>query len=225
MAILLGGVLLDGFEAPAGLRYGGAQALAVHQLPGGTRIIDAMGPDDGNIVWRGFLSGADATDRARHLDVMRTAGAQTSLSWNGACYNVVISQLDLVYCSAWWIQYAIACTVVTYVASSGTIRAAATVGQIVADLTAASAWTDVSVARDAMAATGATSIGTAANAAASNGISAASQIVQAGIVSADNGMSTTNTAILVTAAGRLAGLTAAGGYIGRAAINLANAGG
>jgi hypothetical protein len=224
MAILLGGVLLDGFEAPAGVRYGGAQALAVHRLPGGARIIDAMGPDDANIVWRGYLSGPDAADRARQLDTMRAIGAQASLAWDGAYYDVVIAQLELVYCNAWWIHYTISCTVVTASAATTTGGMTAPLAQIFADLTAASAWTDVAAASDAMAVAEATSVGTPANAAAVSSIDTASQMVQSGITSADAGMGSTDVPSLVAAAGRLAELVAASGYIGRAAITLANAG-
>lgn len=224
MAILLGGVLLDGFEAPAGLRYGGAQALAVHRLPGGTRIIDAMGPDDANIVWRGYLSGPDAADRARQLDTMRAIGAQASLSWDGAYHDVVIAHLELVYCSAWWIHYVISCTVVAAAASTGIGGITAPLAQIVADLIAAGAWTDVSAARNAVAVAGATSVGTPANVAAAGSIATASQLVQSGIAAADADMGSTDVPSLVVGAGRLAQLAAASGYIGRAAINLANAG-
>ena len=49
--LLLGPVLFRDFELPGQITWGGKQRLAVHHLPGGRRVIDAMGRDDAAIVW------------------------------------------------------------------------------------------------------------------------------------------------------------------------------
>jgi hypothetical protein len=40
--LLIGPVLLEAFELPARVAWGGRQRLAVHRLPGGRRVIDAL---------------------------------------------------------------------------------------------------------------------------------------------------------------------------------------
>ena len=40
--LLLGSVQFADFELPTSITWGGAQSLAVHRLPGGVRVIDAM---------------------------------------------------------------------------------------------------------------------------------------------------------------------------------------
>ena len=216
MPILLGGVLLDGFQAPGGLQYGGAQSLAVHRLPGGSRIIDAMGPDDADIAWHGFISGADAADRARQLDVMRQAGSEVTLAWDTSSYLVVISRTSFTYWSAWWIGCDIVCTIVSQPWTLATMGSPTTVALITSDLSAAGAWTNVAAAYVAIGVAGAVSAGTQANAAALSLISVLAQQVSNAIAEADTAMNASSVASLTAAAGTLAELTAARGYIGRA---------
>jgi len=109
--IALGGIVLSSFEVPASMRFGGAQALAVHDLPGGQRIIDTMGRSDCNIIWEGILSGSDAVSRAQLLDAMRVSGAAQSLQWDAFNYRVIISNCVFEYERQWWIPYKISCTV------------------------------------------------------------------------------------------------------------------
>ena len=225
MALTLGGVLLDGFEAPAGLRFGGDQALAVHRLPGGARIIDAMGPDDADIVWRGYLSGADATDRARLLDTMRQAGAAVTLGWDDSSYNVVIARLRFVYSGPWWIQYDISCTVVSTGIGNVASGVQEALALVTSDLDTAAAWTSVSAASAAIGVSGAAVAGTQANATAAALIAAASAQVESGMEAAGNGLASADIGSLTISAGTLAELAAARGFVGRAGINLANAGG
>src|SRR5689334_14980148 len=63
--LLIGPVLLEAFELPARVGWGGRQRMAVHRLPGGRRVIDAMGRDDADIAWTGVFTGSDAVARAR----------------------------------------------------------------------------------------------------------------------------------------------------------------
>ena len=69
--LLLGPVVFQDFELPGWVRFGGAQRLAVHQMPGGARVIDMLGRDDAEICWSGVFSGSDAPERARLIDLMR----------------------------------------------------------------------------------------------------------------------------------------------------------
>ncbi|MGY0484317.1 hypothetical protein HUK83_04430 [Endobacter medicaginis] len=74
--------------------FGGAQRLAVHRLPGGGRVIDAMGADDRDVSWTGTFIGPAAVSRARQLDSMRQAGAPVTLSWADFRRTAVISAFE-----------------------------------------------------------------------------------------------------------------------------------
>ena len=73
-SLTLGPVAFAGFEIPSSITLGGRQRLAIHKLPGGLRIIDALGPDPADLAWSGIFTGPDAADRARLLDAMRVGG-------------------------------------------------------------------------------------------------------------------------------------------------------
>src|SRR3954469_21838480 len=95
--LLLGPILFQDFEMPERVRWGGAQRLSVHRLPGGARVIDALGRDDFDIAWSGVFSGDDATLRARGLDLMRAEGGVWPLTWNWFFYSVVIAVFQADY--------------------------------------------------------------------------------------------------------------------------------
>ncbi len=78
-ALSLGDVTFADFEIPDSLPLGGAQALAVQTLPGGRRVIDAMGPEEADICWQGRFRGANGAMRARRLDTMRSQGDAVTL--------------------------------------------------------------------------------------------------------------------------------------------------
>ena len=111
-SLTLGPVAFAGFEMPSSITLGGKQRLAIHKLPGGIRIIDAIGADPADLAWSGIFTGPDAADRARILDTMRVAGLQLLLSWDAFLYTVVIDNFEADYRSPWWIPYRLSCTVV-----------------------------------------------------------------------------------------------------------------
>ena len=57
--LTLGGISFDGFSTPSHMGAGGKQAMVIHKLPGGSRVIDTLGPDDENISWSGEFFGND----------------------------------------------------------------------------------------------------------------------------------------------------------------------
>src|SRR5690242_17085448 len=88
IVLVLGPVAFSDFEVPERIRFGGAQRLTVHKLPGGARVIDALGPDDTELGWSGIFAGPDATERALLLDQLRVRGAVLPLkSWNSRQRN------------------------------------------------------------------------------------------------------------------------------------------
>ena len=55
IGLLLGPIAFGGREVPDKINWGGKQMLAVHKNIGGTRVIDAMGPDPVDIKWAGHF--------------------------------------------------------------------------------------------------------------------------------------------------------------------------
>jgi hypothetical protein len=224
LGLFLGGVQLDGFEVTAQIGFGGRQALTVHTLPGGTRIIDAMGADDHDIAWHGVLSGPDASDRARMLDSLRVAGTPVGLAWDVFAATVIVSDLRLQFCNSWWIPYQLRCKVLvgtqTAASLSGPVSALA---DVIADLDQANSVPGVAAAIALVNEAGGAMSGSLSYAAASSSLAQAQAGIAQSIAAADAGMQTADIAGLVTAAGSLAMLSAASGFVGRASANFTGA--
>lgn len=90
--LTLGGITFDSWSTPEHMPFGGRQAMAVHKLPGGERVIDALGPDDRDLSWRGRLWGDRAYGQARALDALRRAGREVPLVFAGQAYLVVVAE-------------------------------------------------------------------------------------------------------------------------------------
>jgi hypothetical protein len=216
----LGPVSFQDFELPARIRFGGEQRLAVHVLPGGARVIDAMGRDDADIGWGGVFSGTDAADRARTIDLMRAQGGVSTLAWDAFCYLVVIGSFDASYEHSNWVPYKISCTVVKDLAQSSADAAPSVVTDVLADIAAVGAL-DTSAALAALGLAGALSPGTAAYAAAIGAVGSLVTQAQSGMGSAGSSLlAAQDPATAATAAGQLAGYADANGYAGRALANL-----
>lgn len=95
--LIIGTLILQGYEVPSHITIGGSQAITMHKLPGGGRILDAMGPDDGSVAWRGLFIGPGAAQRARSLDIMRTQGLPQVLSFGDYTFKVVIVHYEYDY--------------------------------------------------------------------------------------------------------------------------------
>lgn len=223
--LLLGPVSFQGFELPARIGFGGGQRLAVHVLPGGARVIDAMGRDDADIVWSGVFSGPDAADRARLLDAMRADGAVLSLAWDAFCYLVLISSFEAAYEQANWVPYRISCTVVQDQAQSVDVALASLVTGLLSDLAVAAGYGVNAVsATVALGVAGATAPGTAAYAQALGAMGQTTARIHAGMATAGGTLlAAPDPASAATAAGTLATLADARGYAGRSYANLTNA--
>lgn len=110
--LTLGGFQFDDYSTPAEMMGGGQQAMVVHKLPGGSRVIDTLGPDEADITWSGFFFGNDAFANALALDAMRAAGSVVPLTFAGQFRSVVIKQF------IWkirrfpvWVDYNVSCVV------------------------------------------------------------------------------------------------------------------
>jgi hypothetical protein len=111
VVVTLGDVSFQDFEVPEKISFGGTQRLAVQELIGGGRVVDALGYDDGEISFSGIFSGDDAAQRAQTLDTERAAGAVLALFWDQYFYNVVIAEFAADYEKPWWIPFALRCIV------------------------------------------------------------------------------------------------------------------
>lgn len=95
--VVIGSLTLTGYEVPDVLRVGGEQDLIVHKLPGGARVIQAMGADPASLTLAGKFMGATAATRARQLQAMRDAGTQVSFTAAGIALQVVVASFTYDY--------------------------------------------------------------------------------------------------------------------------------
>lgn len=106
--LTLGGVFFDGFSTPPNMPFGGRQTMVVHKLPGGSRVIDTLGPDEANIAWSGFFFGNNAYSTALTLDGMRASGLVYPLSFGGQFRSVIIeSFIPIIRRIPVWVDYSI----------------------------------------------------------------------------------------------------------------------
>jgi prophage DNA circulation protein len=253
--VTLGPVVFQGQEVPEKIGIGGAQSLKVHKLPGGLRVIDAMGRDDRSLSWSGIMLGVGAEQRMLLLDSLRVSGQEITLAFGTMSYTVVVSEFTGDYRRTNWCEYSISCEVLVDNSAQFASVLPTDLQQITSDIGSALGYIPsdlpgiasvVGSAQTALAVTGAISQGSAAFTAAtaavgsavssvSNGISSAGASIAtlasgaAGILGTDSGFAATGAAIAnmataVTSSGDVAGLVTAGGYLGRVATNLANAG-
>ena len=237
--LVLGSVLFQDFEVPSGIGFGGRQRLTVHRLPGGTRVIDALGRDDAQITFSGFFSGPDATLRARSLDEARVAGVALPITWDVFFYTVLISDFRAEYQKSWWVPYRITCTVLRDEASAVIQPTTSIVTSLLSDLNVAAGealngGVDLSSLQGLVAAPNATIRSTAAYTMAQTSMIEAQTAIDASINIADAALPTTSlfnadtpedgaSSLLsaVNVAGQLSSLTTARAYVDRAAANLA----
>lgn len=212
----LGPVSFAGFEMPAQIGFGGAQRMAVHVLPGGARVIDAMGRDDADIAWSGAFSGGDASERARLLDLLRAEGGMWPLAWDSFCYLVVIAQFEASYQHGNWVPYRITCKVVRDLAQAAV--------ELVADAVTG-LLNDVAAAGLPALAGGAAVPGTADYDAALGALQSGSAMLTGGMAASGAALlAADNPAAAATAAGALAAQADARGFASRALANLDNLG-
>jgi hypothetical protein len=93
-AVVLGPFLFSGFEVPEYIPFGGAQQMTVHKLPGGTRVVDLLGPDEHDIDWSGTMIDSLPDVRAQELDQMRVSGQSLPLVWGIHFYTVIIKSFE-----------------------------------------------------------------------------------------------------------------------------------
>lgn len=137
--VTLGEIALAGLEVPERIAFGGEQSLAVHELIGGTRIVDAMGRQDMPLEWSGWFMGNTALDRALYLNTQRVMGQPLLLTWSQLRFTVVIQHFEASYELSNRLPYRICCVVVADQATPTVAGGVPTVDdQMLADMNAAS---------------------------------------------------------------------------------------
>lgn len=121
------------YEIPEQIGFGGDQRLVVHELVGGTRVIDAMGRSDAPLEWSGLFQGENALARARYLDGLRIAGKPLVLSWDELLYKVMLSSFRPDYQRFYQIPYRISFTVVEDLSNPVTSIADAGIDELIGD--------------------------------------------------------------------------------------------
>lgn len=100
-----------GVEQPEHMNPSVEQRLAVHDLVGGARTIDAMGASLGNLTWTGlFVDGSNATDKAGYLDNLAKTGASQIVSWDAYRFRGVVRSFTADFQSFWRVGYQIVFT-------------------------------------------------------------------------------------------------------------------
>ena len=113
--LTIGDITLAGFEIPQKVPFGGRQIVAKHQLVGGNRVLDNLGPDDKPIKWSGIIfsqDGQTANDRAQSIEYLRRQGQPATLTWWSLSYSVLITSFDPDWERYYQIPYEIECTVI-----------------------------------------------------------------------------------------------------------------
>ncbi|MDD2795895.1 hypothetical protein [Acidocella sp.] len=223
--LTLGSVVFRDMEVPEKISFGGRQNLAVQQLIGGGRIVQALGLDDGKISFAGIFSGNDAVTRAQMLDAARALGAPLPLVWDGFYYTVIIDEFCAEYRKTNLIPFSVTCLVISDPLASLAAVAAPVANLIGNDLTAAGALSgQAGVSLDGISASGIA--GVAALQSTLQGIVGTQGGVLNGAAAQLNGAADAQGGVVAVnqldvASSTLAAAAAVSGYVGRAVANLA----
>jgi hypothetical protein len=250
----IGSVKLAAFEIPAEMPWGTTQKLAVHEMPGGARVIDAMGAFDVPHRWSGQFYGPSGVSRARQLDQIARAGQPVTLQWASFTYQVVVRSFECRYTQIGaWLPYTVT---VESVPSKPTPPTPTFLGQMISDVTSAlgisslvntadtylsQAQTAITAVQSALPVVGALTAGSAAFVSVAGAVGAASGVIGAASSTVGNVISNFGSGALAsgvapataaatvnqmaTATGEAAGLSAQGAYVSRMNANMTQVGG
>jgi hypothetical protein len=114
--LILGGITFNNsdYSPPTKMPFGGEQSMVVHKLPGGSRVVDTLGPDEDDTSWNGFFFTPNALQICQQLDGMRASGVPVSLSFGGMFRSVVVKSFkSSIKRYPNWVEYNISCLVVS----------------------------------------------------------------------------------------------------------------
>jgi hypothetical protein len=131
--VTLGDFVFAGMEMPESLRFGGGQALVVHRLIGGQKVVDAMGPDDAPPEWGGWFRGENALERARYLDTLRKQGKALTFTYSEFRYLVLIASFTADFQRPYQIPFRISLEVVDDLTAPVTVIAPSSIDDVMDD--------------------------------------------------------------------------------------------
>lgn len=91
-ALTIGGLALLNNEHPDKLAFGLEQRQAIHELIGGGRQVQDLGPQPSDITWPGTFWDEQAAGKVQTLKRMQAAGNAVTLSWYNDSYSVLIKK-------------------------------------------------------------------------------------------------------------------------------------
>ncbi|HVE21840.1 MAG TPA: hypothetical protein VNC39_07685 [Acidocella sp.] len=188
--LTIGPMQLTGMELPDSMPVGGKQMIGVSTMVGGGLCLDAMGPVENSISWRGQFTGPNRTVRARLLDSIRKSGSVVTLAWDVFSYQVIVAEFAADTRSVDPVPYKITCIVLEDNSSPTGNTLTSLVSQVVADVSSgnvvgalsslsAGVATPITTASTSVAQPGATTLGTAAYDGAVGAVNAASGAINA----------------------------------------------
>jgi len=110
--LILGGVTFDDWTTPEKIPFAGRHALKCLKLPGGSRVIHTLGPDEADVKWRGQIWRADAPAVVDAINGMRLSGQPVALRFAGNAYTVIVEEfVPVVVRYPQQYEYSISCLV------------------------------------------------------------------------------------------------------------------
>lgn len=109
--LTLGPVEFIDFSPPEQMPAGGKQRTALHEILGGSRVLDLLGASPDDREWSGFWFGADALPNALTLDALKTAGQPLTLTWAAETRTVVITKFNYHVEKLNYVHYSICCMI------------------------------------------------------------------------------------------------------------------
>jgi hypothetical protein len=164
--LTLGNVQFLDEEHPDEIEFELEQSMAVHQLIGGSRTIQPLGPNPKDVTWTGHLWADNVKPRLADLKAMEVAALPVQLTYLDQSYMVVVKSFRPKYFHQFYASYTITVTVQSDTSGQYQNTAPPSTGQQVNGVTAAAqAEINAIVAED--------SVGTAAILATFNALFAA----------------------------------------------------
>ncbi len=224
VVLSLGTVSFQDMEVPEKISFGGKQRLAVQNVIGGGRIVDALGIDDGEISFSGIFSGSDAASRAQLLDTARALGAQLPLVWQGFYYLVIIAGFTAEYRKPNLIPFSITCVVVTDPLAAAANAVAPVASLVSGDLAVASALSaQAGISAGALSAASLSALGVTQSEIAS-AMTASGTVLDGGVAALGSALTPAigigALGQIGSSSGQLAALSGMSGYVNRAVTNL-----
>jgi hypothetical protein len=94
-------------ETPNDLEFSLNQILAIHTLIGGSKTIQALGPNMGDITWKGQLFAGNIQYRIGQLYTLQNTATPTPLTYITYSYQVLIKQFKWKFLHRWRAEYEI----------------------------------------------------------------------------------------------------------------------